>query len=429
MLKEKKEKLLYNWRIWILAIALLVSLWQIGPRFGKFGGVETNLDFGFEISGGTRVILAPKEATTPEVLEEAVTSLRSRMNIYGLKDISVQSASDLDGNDYVIVKASGMSKDEVESLLSKQGNFEMRIKNQTVITGNEISVRADSQSAGIRSVKGAYMYTIPLYITSYAAQKDFADATDNLTVSLDGDYLSSQLEFYLDGELVQSLNIASDLKGKIIDSPVVTGTRATREEAQKEYEVTQAILKSGSLPIKLDTISIDTVSPRLGRAFLEQVAVALMGVFVITALIVWLYYKDTVIVSLMSASIIFDALLVLGISAMSNSQMDLSSIAGLIVGLGISVDQQLVITDQLLKGELEHEEKVSLKKKIKTVGSILFASLGTSITAMAPLILAPMFSPALVSLRGFAIMSLLTEMSAYFVTRPAYLVALEAEFR
>lgn len=423
MLKGKKEKLLYNWRIWVLLVALAFSLWQIGPRMTE-SGLQTNLLEGFDLAGGTRVVLSPEEAADKETVQNAIVSLQNRLNIYGLKDISVQSASDLEGNEYVIVKASGMTKDDVSELLAKQGKFEQRIDNITVITGSDIVV--ESYKASIRATPdgGAYTYVLPLLITSTEAQRKFAETTENLTVSLDGDYLSSQMELYVDDELVDSLRIAADLKGKVIDNPVITGTSRTKEEAQDSMNRMSAILQSGALPIKLEVLSMDTVSPRLGRSFIDQILFAAVVVFVLTGVVIWLHYKDGEMTALMLLTTALDAVLVLGIAATIKWQLDLASIAGLVVGLGISVDQQLVVTDQIIKGELEHEGKLSLKQKLKKAGSILFASFGTSLTAMVPLMFA-----SLGSLRGFAITSLLTEGAAYFVTRPAYLAALETEFR
>jgi len=309
-------------------------------------------------------------------------------------------------------------------LLAKQGKFEQRIDNITVIAGQDILI--ENYKASIRATPDgrAYTYVLPLLITSSEAQRKFAEVTDNLSISLDGDYLTSEMELYVDDELVDSLKIAADLKGKVIDNPVITGTAATREEAQTNLNRMSAILQSGALPIKLEVLSMDTVSPRLGRSFIDQILFAAAVVYAITGVLIWLHYKDSEITTLMLVTTLFDAVLVLGIAATIKWQLDLPSIAGLVVGLGISVDQQLVITDQVMKGELEHEAKLSTKAKLKKAGSILFASFGTSLTAMVPLMFA-----ALGSLRGFAITSLLTEGAAYFITRPAYLATLEAEFR
>ncbi len=423
MLKGKRASLRYNWRVWLLAAALIFSVWQISPRVGP-GGIETDLKQGFDLEGGTKVVLSPESGATDDEVKAAVSSLKDRLNIYGLMDISVQTAEDIDGGKYVIVKASGMSQEDVSELLAKQGKFEQRINNATVITGSEIMV--EGYKASIRSAEGGqgYTYVLPLLITEPEAQRRLARATDNLTISMDGRHLSAPMELYVDDQLVDSLQISADLKGKVIDNPVITGTAATRKEAQDQLNRMKAILQSGALPIKLEVLSMDTVSARLGRAFIDQILAAGAAIFAMTGIMVWWHYRKESVTAMILATTLCDALLVLGIAATINWQFDLPSIAGLIVGLGISVNQQLVITDQVMKGELEKERKLPLKEKLKKAGRILFASFGTSLTAMVPLMFA-----SLGSLRGFAITSLLTEGAGYLITRPAYLAAIETEFR
>lgn len=54
MIEEKKETPIYmNWRIWVLAIALLASVVLIGPSWNAENGFETRLHYGLDIQGGS----------------------------------------------------------------------------------------------------------------------------------------------------------------------------------------------------------------------------------------------------------------------------------------------------------------------------------------------------------------------------------------
>ena len=94
-----------------------------------------NLRKGLDIQGGTRVLLQPETQITSDEMGLLIDSLKERLNVFGLSDVIVREASDLSGNQYVLVEIAGANEEEVKELLAKQGKFEARIANQTVFRG------------------------------------------------------------------------------------------------------------------------------------------------------------------------------------------------------------------------------------------------------------------------------------------------------
>jgi preprotein translocase subunit SecD len=98
---------------------------------------QTNLNFGLDIKGGTRVILSPKGNVTKETVDEIIATLQTRVNTYGLKEINIIPVRSFDGNYYIQIEAAGVGRDIVENLLSKQGRFEAKITKPVFLKDNK----------------------------------------------------------------------------------------------------------------------------------------------------------------------------------------------------------------------------------------------------------------------------------------------------
>ncbi|UCC91542.1 MAG: hypothetical protein JSV39_04505, partial [Candidatus Aenigmatarchaeota archaeon] len=86
-----------------------------------------NLDFGLDIKGGTRVLLRPKENASSQMLDQIIATLQTRANINGLREIRFFPVRGIGGDYYVQIEAAGLGREIVDTLLSKQGNFEAKI--------------------------------------------------------------------------------------------------------------------------------------------------------------------------------------------------------------------------------------------------------------------------------------------------------------
>ncbi|MCD6404133.1 MAG: protein translocase subunit SecD, partial [Nanoarchaeota archaeon] len=103
--------------------------------------------------------------------------------------------------------------------------------------------------------------------------------------------------------------------------------------------------------------------------------------------------------------------------------LDLAGIAGLIAAVGTGVDDQIVITDEVLRGE--KEEKVrSIKERIKRAFFIIIVSFASTVATMLPLTFA-----GAGLLRGFAITTIIAVSIGIFITRPAYARLIELLLR
>jgi preprotein translocase subunit SecD len=412
-----------NWRIVLVIVCIAASLWFIAPHVGP-SGWTTNIQKGFDIEGGARAVLVPDNSDRA-LIQDTMEILRSRMNVYGLRDIRVSTVSDLTGKTYILVEAAGLTEDDVRQVVATQGLFEAKIGNETIFTGTDIVV--DSYKNSIQPVTGGgYQFSIATRIVNPDASQKFATVTNRLTTDFTGvtsaadSYLNETLDLYIDNKLVDSLKIASNLKGRVFDTPAVQGGAADRASALTKMNQMKAILQSGSLPMKLEVSSLDTVSPALGGMLLQNVMLAGAAAIAAVGVVIFLRYRSPKMTGLIMATVFTEALIVLGVSVAINWQLDLAAIAGIIVSLGTGVNQEIIMTDEYLFYGKE-KRRLSFKEQIKEASFIIFAAFGSGIAAMLPLIFI-----GLGQVRGFAITTLIGMTGGVFITRPAFLVMMEA---
>jgi preprotein translocase subunit SecD len=413
----------------------------------------TRIKKGLDLQGGTRVLLSPKEKVDQSTITLIKDNMERRLNVYGLSDVIVRSASDLpkvlggSGKDFIVVEIAGATEEEIKSLVANQGKFEAVVANETVFYGgqNDITyVCRTSDCAGIdpqqgcRQIQGSdewacsFRFTIALRT---AAAERFKEATQNLSVVTvdeegnplppDQHFLSSPIEFYLDNRLVDELSISSSLQGRLATDIQITGSgqgpseQLAMQNALDNMKQMQTILVTGSLPVELEVVRTDVVSPLLGNEFLKNAI--LVGALALLAVIsvISIRYRKASIVGPLVFSIFCELVIILGVAAFINWNIDLAAIAGIIIAIGTGVDHLIIITDETMRKQVGTGSD-SWKQRIKAALFIVMAAYFTTVVAMIPLLVA-----GAGLLKGFALTTLIGISVGVFITRPTYAILLE----
>lgn len=224
---------------------------------------------------------------------------------------------------------------------------------------------------------------------------------------------------------VDSLQIGSDLKGKettdiAISGPGVGQTKAAAiDQAIKNMDRLQTIIITGSLPFQINIVKLDTISPVLGRDFINNsLIIALLGITAI-ALVIFIRYRNFKVMIPIMITAASEIFLILGVAAIIKWNLDLASIAGIIAAVATGVDDQVIITDELIKATKE-ERYISWKERIKRAFFIIMSAYALTVAAMVPL-----WSAGAGLIRGFAVTTIIGVSIGVFVTRPAYASILE----
>ncbi len=398
----------------------------------QVGEVPTsNLRKGLDLAGGVRILLQPEETITEQQTQDIITITKKRLNVYGLSDINVREVKDLEGNIYILTEIAGANKEEVINLLEKQGKFEAKIGNDTVFHGGtDIKyVCRSGDCSGIRSCDQfedgwACRFQFQVDVSPESA-KTHAEVTGKLGTILEGNerYLDKKLDLYLDNALVDSLFISENLKGQELTSFVIqgSGTGRTREEAINNgltnMKKLQTVLITGSLPVKLNIAKLDIISPKLGEEFFKSAIMAIIVAILAVASVIFIRYRKLKIALPVILTGLSEIIIIFGVASLIKWNLDLAAIAGILAAVGTGVDSQIVITDEILRGETAFG---SWKEKIKKAFFIIMAAYFTTVVALAPLW---MMGAGL--LKGFAITTTIGVTIGVFLTRPAYAKIIE----
>ena len=264
---------------------------------------KTNLKTGLDLGGGARAVLKPINTTLSQNdMNDLVSVTSSRLNAFGISDVSVRGVSDLEGNKFLMVEVAGMTRDDLKEVVGQQGKFEAKIGNETSFVKGEKDItfvcRGDATCAGIESLgqdsSGAYVskFKFSVSLSQEAAQRQ-ARITQNLTLDpTDSQSLSKKLDLYVDDKLVESLSIGVGLKGSDTTQIQISGSgkgetqQEADDDARNSMKKLQTVLITGSLPYKLEIVKLDSSSPVLGKDFTKNIIILGLVVFSIVSLFI-----------------------------------------------------------------------------------------------------------------------------------------------
>jgi preprotein translocase subunit SecD len=384
----------------------------------------TRIKTGLDLSGGARALISAQDKKlSNSELNDLIAVTNERLNVYGLRDVQIRPVTDLSGNNFMLVEIAGSTPDELENLIAKQGKFEAKIGNDTVFVGGDKDITYVARSgdqAGIFTCNAqeggnicSFRFTISL---SEEAAKRHADITCELgSNSTLPQYLEKPLDLYLDEVLVDSLLIGRDLRCSETTQIQISGsgTGFTREEAYEDAEnqmkQLQTVLISGSLPFKLQIEKLDTISPLLGKEFINTIFLAGLAAILAVGIVVLVRYRNIKLSLAVLLTSLSEVLIILGVSALFARNLDLPAIAGIIAAIGTGVDSQIIILDE------SQTKTLSLRERIKRA---LYIILGTYVTTLFALL--PLLWAGAGLLKGFAITTIIGISVGVFITRPAF---------
>ncbi len=378
----------------ILIILLIISVASIATN-----GISEGLD----LAGGSMIQLHLDEEVDQDTMETVTAVLDKRLNAFGISDVQVRQS----GMQDVIVEIAGVQPDEVENIISTPGKFEAKINGETALTGSDITSVSAAEVTGTR-------WAVPFKISTEGANK-FAEVARGQA--------GSDVEMYLDDKLISSPQLDAGLANGVGTTEIeVSGGEQTEEEAQSQATEIHTVLESGALPVKLSISGVNTVSAQLGSQFEEGAIIA--GALVLLAIVTIISYRyrsPRLVIPIVFTSV-SEMVIILGVASLIGWNIDLAAIAGIIASIGTGVDDQIVMTDEVLaRQDISHRKNI-VKTRIKDAYFIVYASAATLIAAMLPLAYIGFSRGAtgIGMLTGFAFTTVLGILVGIFITRPVF---------
>jgi len=212
----------------------------------------------------------------------------------------------------------------------------------------------------------------------------------------------------MDKDSINSIQPLSEL--------LIRGYDTNAKDGQESLQELTILLESGSLSVGVEGISKETISPLLGKDFLLNVAImGIVGILAV-AVVIYLRYRKLKLAVPILVTGFSEVVLILGLASLIKWNLDLASVAGILAAVGTGVDDQIVITDELLKGEAA-ATATSFVNRIKNAFFMIFAAAATLIATMLPIIF---FGFGLGRLVGFAVTAIAGVLIGISITRPAF---------
>ena len=338
-----------SWPLFVVAILIVVfsltAIFGVSYQYGDTKNVyvkgASDIRFGIDIRGGVDVTFMPDGDVdaTPEQMTAAKTVIEDRLVGLGITDYE----SYVDSNkDRIIVRfpwKTGESDFNPQTAIDEIGTTaKMVFRKGSTADGEEILSGDDvtSANAAYNETEG---WVVQLKFSSEGAQA-FADATTELAAS--GDTIS----IWLDDENISTATV---------DEAITGGEAIIKGNFDQDSAATLANqINSGALPFALSAESYSTISPTLGAKSLEVMVLAGIVAFVLVAILMILRYRlpGTIATISLLGQVCATLAVVSGyFSVFPGSTLTLPGIAGIILGIGMGVDAN-VITAERIKEEL-----------------------------------------------------------------------------
>ena len=282
-----------------------------------------SISLGLDLRGGVYVEYsaeAPEgnDADFSSLLDATVSAIQSRLTDKGYAESTVQVL----GTNGIRVEIPDVDDpSEILDLIGEPALLEFKDPDgNTFMTGSDVRLAQATYYDG--------EWGVSFQLTSEGTEL-FAEMTSN--------HIGETLSIYLDGEELMSPTVQSAITG---GSGQITGN-FTQERAQ----TIAAQIQSGALPLNLTQQKVDTVSATLGDdALSTSVFAAIIGILLVMAIMIFRYRMNGVVASW--ALCIYIIVLFWVLAVFPGIQLTLPGIAGIILGIGMAVDANVVIYER-----------------------------------------------------------------------------------
>lgn len=300
----------------VVAIAIIAVFgFYIAP-------LATSIKQGLDLQGGTHVVMeavdTPEAKVDEDSVQRVVKIIERRVNELGLTEPIIQRQ----GDRRIIVELPGVKDPEKAiELLGKTALLEFQDEsNTTVMTGKDLK---DAKA----QIDQSNRHLVALEFSEEGAKNFGALTAKNI---------GKHITILLDKQVLTSPVVEEAIPG---GKAVITGNRSI-EEAQR----LAILLRSGSLPVKVDILETRTVGPTLGQDSKEKSTMAFAIGIAAIILFMLLFYRLSGLVATITLALYVMLLLVS--LRMLNATLTLPGIAGIILSMGMAVDANVLIFER-----------------------------------------------------------------------------------
>lgn len=368
-----------------LLLAVLLAIGAAGFVIMRYKVIQKYINLGLDLQGGLHVVLeavdTPEAPVTDDSINRVKGIIENRVNQTGVKEPVIYP----EGKRRLVVELAGVKDpNKAIDLIGRTAVLEFRTADgKVVVRGKDLK---DAQAALDPQKNNAPVVNLQL---NDEGAKKFAAVTTEITSKYSQTDPKRKIAIYLDEEVLQNPSVSE---------PITNGqAQITGYNSLEEANRIAVLLRSGSLPVKVETLYSQTVGPSLGADSLAKSTKA--GIIGVAAILIFMiaYYRLPGVIA--NVSLVVYSMIVLGILAAIGATLTLPGIAGFLLSIGMAVDANVIIYERL-KEELK--EGNSLRRSVEAGFKRAFTTIfdANATTLLAAAVLYFFGTPAI---RGFAI--------------------------
>ncbi len=362
---ESENKNMKKSKAAVILVAILVALAGLGYYasiiLSSTGiGEEMSIPLGLDLSGGVSITYqVMDENPSAEDMSDTIYKLQRRVEGYST-EASVYQV----GDDRITVEIPGVTDaNAILEELGTPGSLEFQLSDGTVyMTGDQVV----SAKAGTTTDQyGSKKYIVQLTLNDEGTEL-FSKATS--------ENVGGYLPIVYDGEVISYPQVQEAINGGVAQ---ISGM-STYEEA----DILATRIRIGSLSLKLEELESSVVGAQLGsQAISSSLKAAAIGLILVMVFMIIMYAVPGVAAAIALA--IYTVLVIVTLY-LFDITLTLPGIAGIILGIGMAVDANVIIFARI-REEIATGKTVLSSMKIgfkKAMSAILDGNITTLIAAV-----------------------------------------------
>ncbi|MGI6357195.1 MAG: protein translocase subunit SecD [Bacillota bacterium] len=307
---------------YLLALLAVIATLAGAVYFG-YQPLSEAITLGLDIKGGVTVLLEADleevEASASDTMARALAIISNRVNSLGVTEPEVQR----EGINRIRISLPGYdNQEEVLSIIGKTALLEFRdAEGNVFLTGSNL---VDAREQNDPRAGGAYV-EIRLDQEGGTIMREYTKKN-----------LGGFLLITLDGELISYPSINEEVGAE----GMISGLSSLEEARDLAI-----MLRSGALPVALNVLESRAVGPTLGQIYLEKSVQAGAIGLALVLLVMLLYYRTFGLLA--DVALTLYTVLTLALLAALNATLTLPGIAGIILGVGMAVDANVIIFERI----------------------------------------------------------------------------------
>lgn len=322
-----------------VALVVLLAFTSIQGFGSEQSGAAKNIKLGLDLAGGVSITYQVKdENPTAEEMSDTIYKLQKRVEQY-----STEASVYQEGDDRINIEIPGVTDaNTILEELGKPGSLQFVASDGTVVIEGSDVETATAKSG--QDSMGNTEYTVELVLTDEGAEK-FAEGT--------AANIGNSIAIIYDGETFSEPVVNEAITG---GTAYITGS-FTYEEAEN----LAATIRIGGLKLELEELRSNVVGAQLGeQAISTSLKAGAIGLAIVCLFMIAVYLLPGLASAI--ALLIYTGLVLITLNAFDVT-LTLPGIAGIILGIGMAVDANVIIFARVRE---ELSEKKTVRGALKT---------------------------------------------------------------